>query len=137
MAGIDQDRPPSSRPDIVMCTKHTPDGAPTLITLVEIKTCRDTDRGRQLEAAKRQHEQLIKELTTRRGDTHAPTVKIIPILVGVGGTIYKDHTIEALKELGATNLRAIACSRKIHTMLVKQMHTTVRTRRWLEHNQPG
>eukprot|EP00955_Chlamydomonas_euryale_P098216 365126-Chlamydomonas_euryale.AAC.64 len=35
-------------------------------------------------------------------------VSIVPILVGVSGTIYKEHTINALRQLGVSSSRAMA-----------------------------
>eukprot|EP00955_Chlamydomonas_euryale_P013656 147002-Chlamydomonas_euryale.AAC.2 len=62
---------------------------------------------------------------------------IMPILICVSGTIYKGHTINALRELGVSSARATACVQKLHTIMIKQLHTTVTTSRWLEHHQPG
>jgi len=63
------------------------------IHLAEVKYCKDTRPGHQLEASRKEHEVLCKRL---KAD------KIIPhtILLGVGSSTYNSHTLNHLKELG-------------------------------------
>eukprot|EP00955_Chlamydomonas_euryale_P045274 353108-Chlamydomonas_euryale.AAC.6 len=72
-----------------------------------------------------------------RGGQLTTQVSIVPILIGVRGTIFKANTINARRQLGLSSSRAMACAQKLYTIMIKQLHTTVTTRRWLEHNQPG
>ncbi|KAF5833184.1 hypothetical protein DUNSADRAFT_10598 [Dunaliella salina] len=62
------------------------------VHLIEIKFCEDTRPEYQLNAAKQQHAGLCKLIT-------AKAVTIHPILLGVGGTIYTEHTLKRFKQL--------------------------------------
>ncbi|KAF5840023.1 hypothetical protein DUNSADRAFT_18060 [Dunaliella salina] len=65
----------------------------------EIKVCEDTRSEHQLNAAKQQHAELCKVIK-------AEAVTIHPILLGVGGTIYTEHTLKQFKQLGLDLQRA-------------------------------
>jgi ribonuclease HI len=112
------------RPDILLVERN---GARSHIRLVEFKTCIDTRRSDQLEAARTQHAELTK-LLLQAGHT----VETIPILVGVTGTIFKETTLGALERLGATHTQAQACCRKLHLLMITHLHGIVCTRRRLE-----
>ena len=66
---------------------------------IEIKYCEDTSPEHQLNTAKQQHADLHKLL-------NAETLTIHPILLGVGGTIYTEHTLKQFKQLGQDHQRA-------------------------------
>jgi hypothetical protein len=65
---------------------------------MEIKTCLDTHHTDQLEHARTQHTDLANMLAA-----HNHTVMTVPILVG--GTMYTEHTLQALTKLGFTHTR--------------------------------
>ena len=56
------------------------------VHLIEIKYCEDTRPEHQLEAAKQQHARLCELID-------AKAITIHPILLGVGGTCYIEHTL--------------------------------------------
>eukprot|EP00983_Pelagomonas_calceolata_P061822 1146993-Pelagomonas_calceolata.AAC.5 len=55
--------------------------------------CEDTRPQHQLNAAKQQHADLCKLISAKAATIH-------PILLGVGGTIYTEHTLKQFKQLG-------------------------------------
>eukprot|EP00983_Pelagomonas_calceolata_P130041 1161656-Pelagomonas_calceolata.AAC.1 len=59
--------------------------------LIEIKNCKDTRPGAQLEASQQQHSELCKQ---------GAGITLHTILLGVGGTTYTAHSLDKLKELG-------------------------------------
>ena len=59
-------------------------------------------------------------------------IRVIPILVGVSGTIYATHTLSALEDLGVSKENAKACARNLHFLMVEQLHAIVCVRRRLE-----
>eukprot|EP00983_Pelagomonas_calceolata_P042220 1138393-Pelagomonas_calceolata.AAC.3 len=63
------------------------------VHLIEIKYCEDTRPQHQLDAAKQQHADLSRLIS-------AKAVTIHPILLGVGWTIYTEHTLKQFKQLG-------------------------------------
>eukprot|EP00983_Pelagomonas_calceolata_P091953 1157613-Pelagomonas_calceolata.AAC.2 len=60
--------------------------------LIEIKCCKDSRPGQQLEKAQRQHADLRKS-------SSAKVVTLHSILLGVGGTYYTEHTLNQFKQL--------------------------------------
>ena len=93
---------------------------------MEVKYCRDTDRGTQEARAAAQHSALAALLAF--GGT---TVQLHPILLGVGGTVYKD-TVGTLEQLGMERKRALALLGDISEYSVQQMHQIVKSRRMME-----
>eukprot|EP00983_Pelagomonas_calceolata_P120219 1160683-Pelagomonas_calceolata.AAC.7 len=67
--------------------------------IIEIKFCEDTRPEHQLSAAKQQHANRCNLISTK-----AKT--IYPILLGVGGTIYTEHSLKHLKKLRLDHQRA-------------------------------
>ena len=63
------------------------------IHLIEIKYCEDTKPQNQLSAAQEQYEGLCPIL-------QEASVTLHTTLLGVGGTIYNNHTLKPFKELG-------------------------------------
>jgi hypothetical protein len=128
-----------SRPDLVLVaskgdSRHQgdPRNMPTnqlCITTVELKYCADTMFTNQLEQAQTQHARLI-ELFKERGSE----VKHIPILLGIGGTIYKEHTKARLAELGVEPGNMTKLLYKLNGLAATWAASLVRTRRQLEHN---
>ena len=118
------------KPDVLLaCPTNdtaTTEG-PAQVYIVEIKTCIDTRHTDQLEHARTQHTDLANMLAA-----HNHTVLTVPILVGVTGTIYTEHTLQALTKLGVTHDQARACCQKLHTMAINQLHSIIGTRRQLE-----
>jgi len=117
-----------TRPDLILVTPSTTcppahDNAtiPALIParnrdirLVEIKYCEDTQPKGQLEHAQTQHSELIDNLKAKGC---CAAVHLHVILIGVAGTIYIPHTLEALKRLGLDHLHAtqLACRLNVHS----------------------
>jgi hypothetical protein len=71
---------------------------PAQVYIVEIKTCIDTRHTDQLEHARTRHTALADMLAAHH---HAMTT--VPILVGVTGTIYTEHTLQTHTTLGVTH----------------------------------
>eukprot|EP00983_Pelagomonas_calceolata_P068031 1149740-Pelagomonas_calceolata.AAC.1 len=72
--------------------------------LVEVKCCEDTRPGQQLEAVQRQHANLCNLI-------NAKAVILHTILLGAGGTCYREHTLNQFEQLGLDLQRAmkLAC----------------------------
>eukprot|EP00983_Pelagomonas_calceolata_P044101 1139159-Pelagomonas_calceolata.AAC.1 len=82
------------------------------IHLIEIKYCKDTRPGAQLEASQQQHKQLYQQLQGAEITLHT-------ILLGVGETIYTAHTLNQLKKLGIDPQRSTKLARKLHAHSVQ------------------
>ena len=117
----------SKKPDILLTVPAQDAGLPRHV-IVEVKTCSDTRFREQLCKAKEQHAGLATALAA--GGTH--TAEVLPILVGVGGSIYKEHTIDALTKLGVSRNRAREGCAKIHRLMTQKLHAIVVARRQLE-----
>ena len=120
------------KPDILLVTgDRTPQAAASSqIYIVEIKTCIDTRHEAQLAAARDQHTNLIQRLV---GQGYAMNhIHTIPILVGVSGTIYTQHTLQALEQLGVPADKARTKCQKLHLEMTKRLHDIVVQRRILE-----
>jgi hypothetical protein len=127
--------PPSVPPEEVDHARRTmkPDavivaGKPNqrIVHLVEVKYCRDTDRSVQEARAGAQHQGLMNLLSA-----DGQTTRLHTILLGVGGTIYKD-TQDTLVELGVDKTRAQSALEKVSKYSVQQMHYIIKTRRGME-----
>ena len=68
------------------------------IQLIEIKFCEDTRPQNQLSVTQEQHKGLCSIL-------QGASVILHSILLGVGGNIYNNHTLEPVKELGLDSQR--------------------------------
>ena len=113
-------------------------GAPTTcrsscqVHIVELKCCRETSPETQLQQAQAQHGQL-RQLLIDAG--YSPDdIHIVPILIGVSGTIYHIHTLQALQKLGVARTRAKDCARKLHLQAIRCMYSIVTTRHALAHS---
>ncbi len=95
------------------------------IHLVEVKYCKDSRPGHQLEASRKQHEVLCKRLKAKKVILHT-------ILLGVGGSIHTSHTLNHLKELGLDVQKAHKTALKLHAHSVLYAHKLTTTRRALE-----
>ena len=93
-----------------------------LVHLIEIKFCEDTRPEHQLNAAKQQHADLCKLKS-------AKAVTIHPILLGVGGSIYIEHTLKQFKQLGLDHQCATKLAKQLHAHSVCYAHKLVSTRR--------
>jgi ribonuclease HI len=96
------------------------------IHLVEIKYCRDTDRSQQEARAGQQHTELQKHV-----EAAGYTVRRHTILLGVGGTIYKD-TLATLENLGVGKREAKAALQEVHVYSVQQVLRVLKIRRMKE-----
>jgi hypothetical protein len=121
---------PSSRPDAIIITE----GANPTIILIEFKYCKDTMPKDQILHSQDQHKELMKFIKQ-----NLPTynIKLIPILIGHSGTIYKKWTLDSMKEVGIDCQHAIKCASKMHLDAISQLHSIVKTRRHLEFHRPS
>ena len=87
--------------------------------------------GNQLQACHTQHEYLISQLTAM--GTPRCNIKLIPILLGHPGTIYTEHPLQGMETLGISKQCGKKCAQKMHVDAIKQLHSIVKTRRYLEH----
>jgi hypothetical protein len=120
-----------SRPDIILAAAKE-DGQPSrrrtyTVTLVEIKYCRDSDPTWQQKQATKQHAALGK-LLTKAGHK----VKHTTILLGVGGTIYKE-TKKQILELGVGKAETNKLLSRLHTYAIKSIKRIMIARRIKEH----
>jgi hypothetical protein len=99
---------------------------PARYVIVEIKYCRDTDPRQQLDAAQNQHKPL--EMAIRAAAPEA-IVQYVPIMLGVGGTIFKSCTIEPLSQLGIQKGALNTLKYKLHRHAVKQLHWIYKVKR--------
>ncbi|KAG1676447.1 hypothetical protein FOA52_002267 [Chlamydomonas sp. UWO 241] len=129
----------TKRPDIMLCNMQghsQADIGQHDILIVEHKTCQDTQPTDQMTAARQQHQELVERLVER--GYQRDNIKIYLILLGVSSTIYAAHTIGTLEQLGVQRDAALNRARKLHTLMVQQLHSVVTTRRHLEHRAaPG
>ena len=102
------------------------------VLIVEIKICPDTKHRDQLQNARDQHAGWVEAL--KREGYAAANIRVVPILLGISGTIYNKHTMSALDKLGLDRTRAQACAKKLHTLMVQQLHSIVKNRRRLQHS---
>lgn len=116
--------PNSSRPDIILGARPPPpisrtQGEPlyTKLTLVELKYARDTDTAAQLQKARTQHYQLANYLAK----LHNCEVKILPIILGVSGSVYPQHTLQPLQEIGIRGQALKAVIRKLHLHAIRAL----------------
>jgi ribonuclease HI len=116
----------SYRPDIMMVT-----GGPRKpvhkrhVHIVEIKYCRDTEWQRQEQRATNQHDVLADHLA--RIGYQRPRIHRHTILLGVGGTIYKDmHT--ALQQVGVNKRRGKLLASKLHRHAIAQIEIIMHTK---------
>ena len=114
------------QPDVMILHQGENDETPT-ITIVEFKYCRDTQPEDQLQHCHAQHASLITALGT------TCKVKLIPILIGHSGTVFTEHTVNNMKQLGISSYHAEKCALKMHIDAIQQLHSIVKTRRHLEH----
>ena len=98
-----------------------------IVHLIEIKYCEDTRPEHQLAAAQQQHAHLCKLID-------AKAVTIHPILLGVGGTCYTEHTLNQCKILGLYHQRAMKLACRLHAHSAIYAHKLVTTRRAIENN---
>eukprot|EP00983_Pelagomonas_calceolata_P067261 1149414-Pelagomonas_calceolata.AAC.1 len=95
------------------------------IHLIEIKYCKDTRPGAQLEASQQQHSELCKQFQGAEITLHT-------ILLGVCGTICTAHTLDQLKKLGIDPQRSTKLARKLHAHSVQYAQKLTPTRRAIE-----
>ena len=121
------------KPDALLVSGETTTARSSCqVHIVELKCCRDTTPGTQLQQAQAQHSHL-RQLLIDAG--YSPNnIHIVPILVGVSGTIYHIHTLQALQKLGITRAKAKDCARKLHLQAIRCMHNIVQTRHMLAHS---
>ena len=118
-----------SIPDAVVVAKwDDTNRSRTFIKLVEIKYARDTDPDERKQTAIRQHQPLVEKI---RGLGFQ--CEVVPILLGVSGTIFKQSMTALTEDLGISPAAADKLAAKLHRHAVLHMHTIVGTRRHIEH----
>lgn len=101
-------------------------------TLVEIKYCTDTRPHPQQRRADQQHTQLTSALTRTRSNTEA---RVITILLGMAGYIYKEETEEQLQELGIQGQALKSLVTNLHVQAVKSLTRIIQARRQADKKQ--
>ncbi|NCB23728.1 MAG: hypothetical protein EOM56_13025 [Deltaproteobacteria bacterium] len=130
---------PNSRPDAIMVIpltprRHwprTPQDLPESerrIILIEIKYCPDTDPSAQKNKALGQHKDLMETLAGKGAD-----IQTVPILLGIGGTVYDELTRQPLLSLGVPPTAITKVLNKLNRLAAKWAASLVGTRRQLEH----
>jgi hypothetical protein len=120
------------RPDILMVT-----GGPRKpvsrrhVHIVEVKYCRDTDWQRQEQRASNQHDMLADHLA--RIGYHKRKIHRHTILLGVGGTIYKDM-YTTLQQVGVNKQRGKQLASKLHRYAIAQTEIIMNTK-WHQESQ--
>ncbi len=112
------------KPDAIVKVKGR--GGQEVVHIVEVKYCRDTDRSQQEQRAEQQHQELCEAI---EGAGH--TIKRSTILIGVGGTVYKD-TLQTLIDLGVDRKEARQALEEVHLYTVRQVHRVLKIRRLKE-----
>lgn len=107
-----------SIPDAFLYQPQTHD-TPAKYVIVEIKYCRDTDPTQQLDAAKEQHRVLAEAIEEAAPEAQ---VQYVPVMLGVGGTIFKRYTTGPLEQLGLRKGAIKTLKYKLHRHAVKQIH---------------
>jgi len=130
---------PKTRPDAIMVVpltpqrhwSRTPQDLPESerrIILIEIKYCPDTEPSAQKTKALGQHEDLMKSLAGK-----GAAIETVPILLGIGGTVYADLTRQTLLSLGVSPTAITKVLNKLNRLAAKWAASLVGTRRQLEH----
>jgi hypothetical protein len=116
------------KPDALVRIKEKVDdgGTRDVYVVLEVKYCKDTNCAEQESRAVAQHARLL-ELIKAAG--HAARQETV--LLGVGGTIYKD-TLEQLDRLGLARHQAKRLTERLSEYAVLQMQRIIHTRRALE-----
>jgi hypothetical protein len=121
------------KPDALLVSgERNTDRQSRQVHILELKTCRDTDPRLQLQHANEQHNYLRQKLIEE--GYQARNIHILPLLVGVSGTIYHKHTLQTLEQLGISKDRAKRCASKLHIQAISSMHSIVTTRYALAHS---
>jgi hypothetical protein len=105
---------------------------PRKIHLIEVKYGRDAWPERQEQNAQDQYAELTRVLQS----SPSQKVKLQSIVLGVGGTIYKD-TATLLKDLGVPHKILTSTLQQLHTHAVNTLHHTIQARRAIEHGPGG
>ena len=74
-------------------------------------------------------DRLSNSPQARQNTMHGDSSQVL----GHSGTIYTEHTLQGMEMLGISKQCAERCAQKIHIDAIKQLHSIVKTRRYLEH----
>jgi hypothetical protein len=107
-----------SIPDALMYS-YDEDAGISRYKIVEIKYCRDTDPAGQEARAHTQHQGLV-DLLSREEAYTSTEVKIVPLLLGVSGVIYKSFMAD-LEKVGVTGSAKATLARKLHMIAIKHV----------------
>ena len=102
-------------------------------TLVELKCCSDTQWQPALLTARAQHQALMRDIESAHRGCE---VNCVVVLLGAAGSIYKEHTQEALRQLGLSHQQVQQLTRKMHERAVHRAHDLVVARRRQAAGQP-
>ena len=80
--------------------------------------------------AREQHSKLLKYLSNI-----GYTTTLCPILIGMSGTIYNIHTVQALRNLGLPGRACQKLCQKLHSTTLTHLHSIVAQRRILENGE--
>jgi hypothetical protein len=111
-----------SRPDLVLCVPASP-SAPPVVLCVEIKYCCDYRPDACLARVAAQHAALVQALSMA-----GHQVRVVPLLLGVSGTIYKS-TLQALRtDLGVSASSARELCSALHVHAVRSLSSIFATK---------
>ncbi|MFN5998335.1 MAG: RNase H family protein [Paracoccaceae bacterium] len=125
--------PAVSRPDIVLSQPAPSAAAPESchVICVEIKYCCDWRPAGQGARIQSQHADMLAGLQAA-----GHTVTLVPVLLGVGGTVYVSSRDALTGSLGLTSSQADALCRLLHRHAVVSLSCIYRTKRSIENGLP-
>ena len=100
------------------------------VHLIESKFCEDTRPGPQFQKAKAQHSMLMANLNRQENRE----VKLLVILVGAMGTIYKDYTDNPLADLDLDYHKIENLTHKLNEHSIRHASALIKTRYALQYN---
>jgi hypothetical protein len=139
ISDADRARLAALKPDIVLvkgCRRRKRDTAtppPREIHLIEVKYGRDAWPEQQEENAQQQYAELTQALRARP----AQQVHLHSVVLGVGGTIYKDTATLLKDELGVPQKVLTSTLQQLHVHAVNTLHHNIQARRAIEHGPGG
>lgn len=124
----------TSRPDITLLLPASGSEQPKqTLVMVELKYCRDTQPDSQYKNAGKQHEDIVRAVQTTHG--HLWEVKLVRILVGATGAIYREHTSDALEALGIKGQSLKDTLTTLHKTAINFAASIIYNRRKMEKTQ--
>ena len=108
-----------TRPDAFLYKPAPKKGGCPEYIIMEVKYCRDTDPTPQLNRAEQQHKELADAIHS--ADPTA-TVRYLPVLLGVAGTVYTIHTTDHLEQVGIVGAALNRLVKNLNEHAVESLH---------------